>query len=1491
MIFSVNNVYGTNAVSELSDESKCKWNVLAQYSFPTDRTDFRKEIQQAIAIDNSQVFFLMFDDTTMASMFVEQAYDLGLFRQSTQLFGSEAVTSPKLWNSFKNAENIPAIMKGFIGIQYDPMYSTKTSAIGKEFVEKFRKLPSISGVTNYCYVDQSGVYSVESITTLTTCHRLNFSAFAADGSDIYPYAPHSYDAVYAIAHALNEMLEVNHALTIDADALVNTFFDHNVMNFEGVTGTFSIVSGSSVYPFYTKGDREVGLTYKLFNFNPAAMDFVFVGKYSDHGLEFCDTSTNSIDGLPCKSIIYNTAENSPPENFAPYSHQSTPQILKLGGFFKPFDSDNNPDPLQAQCLAAFLMAITEINQNNLLLPKTKLVSGIISGAGFQQSIDAADILTRHAFGGTGVDIVVGAGDDIETEAMNQIFTRSKTIQIHTISQAVELSQGALYPWRLQTTPLESYQGLRYFSFFFKAVILIIFLGRLLQTVGCKHVRQKRVAVFVINSLVGSMTLTDFQSSLSECALEVVSVSTLEYGTEDFTAELIHAKLAQTRLFALLIDDPMIAGQLLEQGYDMGLFREGTAILGTEDLTTPRTWDAIIKKENIVKIMKGFIGIKYSPGLGMMSSTQGRKFIKSFIHQKNTAWTNADGSISCDGNSLDDSAQFFLYSQRTEKKLLCSGLNFSNFNPSGADIYPYAAHVYDAVYAIANELHIEFAVLNKTTIQPSELYEQLLKKTALKGASGYLAFYSGKNRYPFNNRGNREVGHEYVIYQFNEALYRSTVNGSGAFGIIGVFEPINASHLCDSAYQFLNGEPCYAAVYNTADGQPPVNNEVYLSIPWSTQLCCFIFGGVLFSMTVFFAALTLKFNTYKVIPANRRELIYFVLLGALLCSVRIILIGLNITDSVCVAKLWIGHFAFCIIYGALLRQVWSECKVLYRNFFSRLVRRDTKVFSSAYSSIRASLRSIQSASDQSINTSFADRKSPAVSNGSSEDIVLRVLNNFLAYLIEFFIVYLALATYFGIPNSAHLTEYFNMETTHQMMCTMELAIMESVLYAVEGLLILMGMVICFLLMPYLDHLVESRANMIAIILSIFTLLVVPLLVFGLTAFPFAEDISELVVASGAFLAVSVILLCIPPFYLILSIKHDGLLIHEILMDSKTTQQQLLDFIQKNKSLLYRRDRFGQNAFQVALEYRVSDDMLLELIRYFLPIDTVSLIPISEENHGYAWVELVQRDRNAELVEKILYKHASISIELSKAIDLEGRSAVNIASHSCQSMIKESTYFCKRYEITTLDAPVHLSRTCVVHLAFDHRHSGEKVAMKLMKNLDQFTREITVRKEAHLSTQFTINVLRTHDVRTDDLYGEEINRRGFSEYPYCIVMPYADRDLNRIITNEHIAGKDWSQVKSMTIEIASALQHMHANGVIHGDVKSKNIMRIGHRVKFIDFDASVRIGKDFVGAKYSSAFVPPEMIFFRERTTRMGPLKPGDSSPLQLGIWIHYNYFFL
>lgn len=458
VIFSVNDVYGTNAVNEMSANDACNWDIMAVYSFSVGTTNFQTNINQALTL-NVQVFVLLFDDPVMAGQMVEQAYNLGLFREGTQIFGCEAVTSPKMWQSFQNQANTASIMKGFIGIQYDPSYSMKTTTKGQQFINKFRNLPSISGVKGSCFVTAKDTFSVEKQAQFSACPKLNFSALADDGSDIYPYAPHAYDAVYATAYALSEVFEVIESLTLDSSVLYNTFFDDTVVNFEGVTGKFMSYSGSSVYPYNYRGDREVGLTYKILNYNVTSGGLAFVGKYSDDGITMCNrASSSSIDGFPCSDVVYNTVDNLPAGNLAPYSLQTTPQVVKIGGYFKPFDTNANPDFEQAQCLAAFLMAIKEINSNKQLLPNTKLVAGITSGSGFLGAINAATFLTEKEFGGTGVNVVVGAGNDVETEATNQIFAQSQTIQIHTISKAVELSQGALYPWRLQTTPLQSYQG-------------------------------------------------------------------------------------------------------------------------------------------------------------------------------------------------------------------------------------------------------------------------------------------------------------------------------------------------------------------------------------------------------------------------------------------------------------------------------------------------------------------------------------------------------------------------------------------------------------------------------------------------------------------------------------------------------------------------------------------------------------------------------------------------------------------------------------------------------------------------------------------------------------------------------------------------------------------------------------------------------------------------------------------------------------------------
>ena len=68
-----------------------------------------------------------------------------------------------------------------------------------------------------------------------------------------------------------------------------------------------------------------------------------------------------------------------------------------------------------------------------------------------------------------------------------------------------------------------------------------------------------------------------------------------------------------------------------------------------------------------------------------------------------------------------------------------------------------------------------------------------------------------------------------------------------------------------------------------------------------------------------------------------------------------------------------------------------------------------------------------------------------------------------------------------------------------------------------------------------------------------------------------------------------------------------------------------------------------------------------------------------------------------------------------------------------------------------------------------------------------------------------------------------------------------------------------------------------------------MRIGHKIKLIDLDASVSIGAGYVGAKYSSAFIPPEMIYFRDQQSQVitGSMKGENKVSQKISEWKSYS----
>lgn len=91
-----------------------------------------------------------------------------------------------------------------------------------------------------------------------------------------------------------------------------------------------------------------------------------------------------------------------------------------------------------------------------------------------------------------------------------------------------------------------------------------------------------------------------------------------------------------------------------------------------------------------------------------------------------------------------------------------------------------------------------------------------------------------------------------------------------------------------------------------------------------------------------------------------------------------------------------------------------------------------------------------------------------------------------------------------------------------------------------------------------------------------------------------------------------------------------------------------------------------------------------------------------------------------------------------------------------------------------------------------------------------------------------------------------------------MPAAEIKLSSMFTNENVTGVVTSEAKKITFDIAKAVDHIHTRGITHGDTQPLNLTRMNSSMILIDIDASASIGVDFVGAKYSYEYCPPEFF---------------------------------
>ncbi len=276
---------------------------------------------------------------------------------------------------------------------------------------------------------------------------------------------------------------------------------------------------------------------------------------------------------------------------------------------------------------------------------------------------------------------------------------------------------------------------------------------------------------------------------------------------------------------------------------------------------------------------------------------------------------------------------------------------------------------------------------------------------------------------------------------------------------------------------------------------------------------------------------------------------------------------------------------------------------------------------------------------------------------------------------------------------------------------------------------------------------------------------------------------------------------------------------------------------------------------------------------------------------AWVSFLHntKDRYLPAIEAALDANIEFIEALATATDADERTALDVAVRPVRALIQSRLYLLERFELAA-GMPEHASTTSVVRFATDRDANGARVALKFMRHREAFERELSARKLADGATAdgtstlaaapAVMPVIAFFDGESDASVSAAFAARGLSTLPFLLVLPAADRSLAAVIEHERALASWPEECVRAARQVASALARLHASGVVHGDVKPRNVVRAGAAMVLIDMDAAGPAGAP-VARKSSSAFAPPELAssILSAAGAEEGEAAPLAASPAQ------------
>ena len=575
------------------------------------------------------------------------------------------------------------------------------------------------------------------------------------------------------------------------------------------------------------------------------------------------------------------------------SRSSPVAHVEIAGMFPVLDTKGYQEK------AAFVLALKQINDKrdgvaDYLLPRTTIKYTIQNSYNtYLGSLEDALSMELSSFNGTGIIACIGAAFDIESEAIAQVFNAFYTNQISYGSTASALSYAGPYPRFFRTCTSEAAQSIA------------------LADLVYNYFKWERVSLFYTSDSYGSDGGYVFQQEAAAHGIKILSNHIIQSGQQDMSSFINAALSTGTRIFVLFMASHD-ANVLLRQGYQLGLFREGTQILGSGFMTTPSLW-ANMTPDMANTILKGYIGL--TPAFGM-NLTFNQTFVNHWRAQKNTIHRFPNGTVVCDGSLDDDGKLLYKYGKHG-----CSGLDFSTFDANGSDLAPYASFSYDATFALASALHFLLYVKGLDDVTPDDLTNALQYNTSFIGTSGLVSF-----RYGDPNTG-YGFGDRLHDFKFRVLNYHPPT-GSATFGSLvtaGVWYEGHGFRPCTS--------PSCNLQFRTSDNSIPMDTPpvIYQSISPGLKALLAVEAALCVIVVLAFTAFVILQWKSRLVRAAQPKMLLLVLLGGLLGCMRVINSLLNVTDKTCVSGTWLAHLCFCLVTCSLCAKTWRVRKVMTAGF--------------------------------------------------------------------------------------------------------------------------------------------------------------------------------------------------------------------------------------------------------------------------------------------------------------------------------------------------------------------------------------------------------------------------------------------------------------------------------------------------------------------------------------------------------------------------------